>query len=85
MNEFVLNLADPQASLDLVGGKGASLARLAQADLPVPGGFHVTTGSKVYRSLCKLWSSIPERLRVFRSPPAFVWFLDAEFRIGCPS
>ncbi len=49
MNEFVLNLADPRASLDLVGGKGASLARLAQADLPVPGGFHVTTAA--YRAI----------------------------------
>jgi phosphohistidine swiveling domain-containing protein len=49
MNEFVLDLADPRASLDLVGGKGASLARLAQADLPVPGGFHVTTAA--YRAI----------------------------------
>jgi len=36
---FVLPLADPAASLELVGGKGASLARLAIAGLPVPGGF----------------------------------------------
>jgi pyruvate,water dikinase len=29
--------------LDVVGGKGASLARLTAAGIPVPGGFHVTT------------------------------------------
>ncbi len=40
---LVLPLADPGADLALVGGKGASLARLARAGLPVPGGFHVTT------------------------------------------
>ena len=45
MNTFVLDLADPRSSLALVGGKGASLARMAQADLPVPGGFHVTTAA----------------------------------------
>ena len=27
------------------GGKGASLARLASAGLPVPGGFHVTVAA----------------------------------------
>src|SRR5205085_12564657 len=32
-----------QTTLDNVGGKGASLARLANAGLPVPGGFDVTT------------------------------------------
>ena len=40
---YVLPLNDPQATLATVGGKGASLARLANAALPVPGGFHVTT------------------------------------------
>jgi pyruvate,water dikinase len=43
MPENILQLADPRATLDNVGGKGASLARLANAGLPVPGGFHVTT------------------------------------------
>lgn len=42
-SEYVLTLNDAQASLALVGGKGASLARLASAWLPVPSGFHVTT------------------------------------------
>jgi len=40
---FVLSLFDPQADLEMVGGKGASLTKLANAGLPVPGGFHVTT------------------------------------------
>ncbi|WP_084960055.1 PEP/pyruvate-binding domain-containing protein [Thermoactinospora rubra] len=38
-----LALDDPRADLPTVGGKGASLARLARAGLPVPDGFHVTT------------------------------------------
>jgi phosphoenolpyruvate synthase/pyruvate phosphate dikinase len=40
-----LALADPGAELEIVGGKGESLARLARAGLPVPAGFHVTTGA----------------------------------------
>lgn len=40
---------DQAADLDLVGGKGASLARLAATGLPVPRGFHVTTAA--YRDL----------------------------------
>jgi pyruvate,water dikinase len=40
---LVLPLADPAADLEAVGGKGASLARLAAAGLPVPDGFHLTT------------------------------------------
>jgi pyruvate,water dikinase len=47
--EYVLPLADPQANLANVGGKGASLARLAAGGLPVPDGFHVTTAA--YREL----------------------------------
>jgi rifampicin phosphotransferase len=43
MKNYVISLADTQATLATVGGKGASLARLAQVGLPVPGGFHVTT------------------------------------------
>lgn len=40
-----MGLADPAAELVTVGGKGASLARLAGAGLPVPPGFHVTTAA----------------------------------------
>lgn len=43
--DTVLPLADPQATLEIVGGKGASLARLSTAGLPVPSGFHVTTAA----------------------------------------
>lgn len=43
---FVLDLADPAGTdLATTGGKGSSLARLAAAGLPVPEGFHVTTGA----------------------------------------
>jgi phosphohistidine swiveling domain-containing protein len=45
---LVLALDDPAATLEQVGGKGASLARLAAAGLPVPPGFHITTTA--YRS-----------------------------------
>ena len=48
MTSFVLPLDDSHAGLERVGGKGASLAKLAVARLPVPGGFHVTTDA--YRS-----------------------------------
>ena len=40
---FILNLDSPQAALERVGGKGASLARMVAAGLPVPRGFHITT------------------------------------------
>jgi phosphoenolpyruvate synthase/pyruvate phosphate dikinase len=43
MSTFVLPLSDPNATLEAVGGKGMSLAKMARAGLPVPGGFHVTT------------------------------------------
>ena len=42
-SNFIMALSDPSAELALVGGKGASLARLAAAGLPVPAGYHVTT------------------------------------------
>jgi phosphoenolpyruvate synthase/pyruvate phosphate dikinase len=44
-HEYVLTLADSNATLEKVGGKGASLARLANDGLPVPDGFHVTTAA----------------------------------------
>ncbi len=45
MNEFVLPLAAADATLERVGGKGMSLAKMLAAGLPVPGGFHVTTSA----------------------------------------
>ena len=41
--EYIISLSEPAVSLEIVGGKGASLARLVAAGLPVPDGFHVTT------------------------------------------
>jgi phosphohistidine swiveling domain-containing protein len=45
---YTMPLDDKQAVLETVGGKGASLARLAGAGLPVPDGFHVTTAAYRY-------------------------------------
>src|SRR5256885_15153495 len=42
---LVLALDDVSATLEEVGGKGASLARMAAAGLPVPPGFHITTAA----------------------------------------
>ena len=43
MVKLILKFQDAEATLERVGGKGASLARLANAGLPVPDGFFVTT------------------------------------------
>jgi pyruvate,water dikinase len=40
---LMLKLENPDATIETVGGKGASLARLASAGLPVPPGFHIST------------------------------------------
>jgi phosphoenolpyruvate synthase/pyruvate phosphate dikinase len=42
---FILPLSDASAGLSQVGGKGASLARMAAASLPVPPGFQITTAA----------------------------------------
>lgn len=42
---YVLALDETGADLATVGGKGASLAELRRAGLPVPPGFHVTTAA----------------------------------------
>ncbi|MGI5507061.1 PEP/pyruvate-binding domain-containing protein [Lentzea sp. CA-135723] len=51
MSSLLLPLDDPQATLAVVGGKGASLARLVRAGLPVPAGFHLTTRAYRERSM----------------------------------
>jgi phosphoenolpyruvate synthase/pyruvate phosphate dikinase len=43
MATFILSLDHSNATIENVGGKGMSLAKLARAGLPVPGGFHITT------------------------------------------
>jgi len=40
---FIMPLSNLEATLENVGGKGMSLAKLSRAGLPVPGGFHITT------------------------------------------
>ncbi len=42
---YILRFTDQNAVLDCVGGKGASLARMTGAGLPVPGGFFITTAA----------------------------------------
>ncbi|HEY0738291.1 MAG TPA: PEP/pyruvate-binding domain-containing protein, partial [Herpetosiphonaceae bacterium] len=42
---LALRLHDPQVVFALAGGKGANLARLARAGLPVPDGFILTTSA----------------------------------------
>jgi pyruvate,water dikinase len=44
-SEIILNLDSSEATLERVGGKGASLARLMSAGLPVPPGFHIATAA----------------------------------------
>ncbi len=41
-DRYILSLATENASLEVVGGKGRSLAEMANADLKVPGGYYVT-------------------------------------------
>jgi pyruvate,water dikinase len=43
MDTLILPLDDSQATLEIVGGKGASLTKLTNAGLPVPDGFYITT------------------------------------------
>jgi pyruvate,water dikinase len=43
MSQYVLPLDTAESSLEVLGGKGRSLARLATAGLSVPGGFQLTT------------------------------------------
>src|SRR5512147_1273650 len=45
---YVLSLSDTQATLETVGGKGMSLAKMIGAGFPVPNGFHITT--EAYRA-----------------------------------
>jgi len=68
MKPYVIPLSDSQADLEIVGGKGMSLAKLARAGLPVPGGFHVTT--EAYREFVtanRLQDGINEALKVVDS------------------
>ena len=44
-NAFTAPLSTQRDSLEIVGGKGRSLSRMAGAGFDVPGGFHVTTAA----------------------------------------
>ena len=64
MNLYILPLVDRQANLETVGGKGMSLAKLANAGLPVPGGFHITTEAyRAFVSANNLQKAIHEALQ----------------------
>jgi phosphoenolpyruvate synthase/pyruvate phosphate dikinase len=66
---YVLPLADHRTSLETVGGKGASLARLVNAGLPVPDGFHVTTAAyQEFVTANVLQPFILETVRMLISP-----------------
>ncbi len=45
IESYIKHFSDTNATLDNVGGKGASLVRLAASGLPVPDGFNVTTAA----------------------------------------
>jgi pyruvate,water dikinase len=45
MTTWILPLTATSCTLETIGGKGASLARMAAAGLPVPTGFHLTTAA----------------------------------------
>ncbi|WP_086663254.1 PEP/pyruvate-binding domain-containing protein [Lentzea kentuckyensis] len=66
MVSLILPLDDPAADLAAVGGKGASLARLVRAGLPVPAGFHLTTRAYRERSM----EGVLEAFRALGGPVA---------------
>ena len=65
---YILPLDEPDATLELVGGKGLSLTRMVNANLPVPNGFHITT--EAYRQFVaqnELQSAIMEALETIHN------------------
>ncbi len=70
MSPFVLSLSDPDATLEAVGGKGMSLARLARAGLPVPDGFHITTAA--YREFVAANALRPHTLKTLETVDAAI-------------
>ncbi|WP_327086308.1 PEP-utilizing enzyme [Nonomuraea sp. NBC_01738] len=70
----VLPLDDDGADLATAGGKGASLARLSRAGLPVPTGFHITT--EAYRQFVA-----PFRDEIERTPAEDIGALFAAHEI----
>ncbi len=64
MSAYVLTLSDTRAALASVGGKGFSLATLAQAGFPIPKGFHITTDA--YRDFITANGLLPKILANLR-------------------
>jgi len=75
-DSYVLKLSNTRATLETVGGKGMSLAKLINAGFPVPNGFHITTGAyhqfvainglqpKILGALNGVDTSIPSTLEI---------------------
>ena len=59
---YTLPLDAPNATLEVVGGKGASLTRMIKAGLPVTMGFHITTAA--YREFVAANELQPQILKV---------------------
>ncbi|MEV4087345.1 PEP/pyruvate-binding domain-containing protein, partial [Nonomuraea fuscirosea] len=76
----VIPLDDAAADLATAGGKGASLARLTRAGLPVPGGFHVTTAA--YRAFVAGFQD--EILRAAAGDPGSIPALFAAHEVPGP-
>ena len=62
--EYIFPLADSRATLETVGGKGASLSQMLQAGLPVPDGFHITTAA--YRQFVEQNELQPRILEILK-------------------
>ncbi len=78
--KYILTLEEPGAILELVGGKGVSLTQMVSADLPVPGGYHVTTEAyKQFVSENKLQSGIMDAIETIHDsqPETLVAASDA--------
>ena len=79
---WILPLASDQAALALVGGKGANLARLARAGLPVPDGFLIATPAyKAFLTANELTARIVDALPA-GAPDSEKSESDAAVRIG---
>lgn len=64
----IIPIKDNRATLELAGGKGMSLARLAQAGFPVPDGFIVTTAA--YRQFIQVNDLQPKILAALKGVDA---------------
>ena len=63
--KYSLSLNHPDATLELAGGKGVSLARMKNSNLPVPAGFHLTT--QAYRQFVSENGMQPQILHILET------------------